>query len=525
MNTPSYTDVSTALISLDPDDTFSGVAEDKTLRCSNDIPHYRLWEARALVQQDSSGYTHREHVKRVKDIIALLVCEEHQCNKSYTYKDAVRDKWQSEFPEFDFKLLTRSRYSLSSSRGSTPAGASPNTPLTRSPSFRSTPPTSLTPSRSEQQTPVSGSNSRQVPLSSDDQQHSGSGMSQQQTSDTGLRLLPPPRFALPVSVGEGPTVSGPIHDELPQQTQDEMVGVEAEPGNNANDVFQPTPVDGRSTDPVPRVEQEVTSSRRSSRGNRAPSSRGVFRPGDASSWSPWTIRSEVRSLILEPLPKPRDKGCLYIIQNARRTHVKIGYTMRPFRTRLQEIARDVGVPLDLDNPWHLSGIPHLQLLRLEALVHADLAFFQRDLIIGMGSTRRTRREWFEVEMADAQRTVRLWWDIMRKIRMEPGVEIDPSACEALTSSSAFDVSMSGVADQATPFADVNNDHNGRIEMWTQLLLSRRTSGHLRTESILKWLGGCVLVLGLPTLLGVDTAAASTLSFFLVAVWTRHMASS
>jgi hypothetical protein len=276
-------------------------------------------------------------------------------------------------------------------------------------------------------------------------------------------------------------------------------------------------------DPEGSADGDEPSSPLAERSRRTPYSTGTFVPGDAASWAPWTIRSEVRALILESLPKPNDKGCIYVVQDLETQHVKIGMTVRPFRTRLSEISRDHKRKLDEKNAWHLPGIPYIQLLRLEALVHADLAYFQRNLQLSTRGARRTHREWFNVDMATAQRTVRLWRDVMRTIALEPGNELNGDIVDDLHSSPAFDVDMTsdGILD-AQAWSQANTDHNQRIQMWTGLLLSK--TGRRQTADSRRmtwWVAGCVVVWLLPDLLGLSTKVAFIASAVLLSIWTRY----
>ncbi|KAK4544063.1 hypothetical protein LTR36_004561 [Oleoguttula mirabilis] len=260
---------------------------------------------------------------------------------------------------------------------------------------------------------------------------------------------------------------------------------------------------------------------------RTSSSADGFTAGEASSWALWTVRTEVRALVLEPLPKPNDKGCIYVVEDvATKRHVKIGMTMRPFRTRLAEIARTHKRSLDETNAWHLPGISYIQLLRLEALVHADLAQYQRNLSVRNSSNRRVHREWFEVDKATAQKTVRMWWDIMCNIGIKPGMELEPVVCEALNSSPAFDVDMADEANGDQADTDSHAEHTERIRMWTDLLLLRqRHAAWWGSSSGAKWIMGCALLWMLPELMGLPPNVGYILQAAGVALWTRHTFSS
>lgn len=473
-------------------------------QCPDEIDTDQFESARAIFRCGLKSPT----LKQVRDIIACLVCVKHQ--RDYSYKNLIERQWQEEFPSLDFTLRrSPSRFSLVS------AGKQM---ASRRTSFAS-----VTPTRRGRQASSTPSIDENIFLRTPDRASPLVDLPRNAVEPTtATALSSSPEIVIHTTgdqVGSGEPAS-PVQD-LPQRVTpiaaSESIVEPIVETNDVADTLQPNDGLGGTTG----VRSHSTARRR-----RVSSSADGFCAGDCSTWAVWTIRAEVRALVLEPLPKPNDRGCIYIVEDVdTKTHVKIGMTMRPFRTRLAEITRQHKRQIDEGNAFHIPGIPYVQLLRLEALVHAGLAQYQCNLTVRNGSTRRTHREWFEVDMPTAQKTVRMWWDIMRNIGIKPGVELEPAVCEALHSSPAFDIEM---ADSATAGSDqlvidVKAEHTERIRVWTDLLLSRhREAGSWGSSSIARWMIGCALLWILPELMGLAPSAAYLCQATGVALWTRQV---
>jgi hypothetical protein len=192
-----------------------------------------------------------------------------------------------------------------------------------------------------------------------------------------------------------------------------------------------------------------------------------FKEGEGSTWAPSTLHSEVLRLLWEPIPSPTSKGSIYAVEVIGTPYVKIGVTTRRVQTRLNEINGRHGQRLNIVGRRVEHDIPFLQLYRLEALVHADLAFYQRNLVIREHTQRRTHREYFEIDIATAQKTIRTWWSIMQTIGLEPGTEIDQTIKEAVRESVHKTEIQRVVAHQTEreQWRTVNADDEERVNMW------------------------------------------------------------
>jgi hypothetical protein len=201
-----------------------------------------------------------------------------------------------------------------------------------------------------------------------------------------------------------------------------------------------------------------------------------FYPGPASTSAPWTIRGDTLELFLKPLPKPRPRhegrGTIYvvpIVQEGEASIVKIGRTKRSSRRRISEIPGQQGQLLQEGSKTVLPGVPLLQLERLEKLVHQELAFFQR-----IPRNGRKHREYFEVDISVAQRSMLRWWNAMQNLGLEHARELDPSVIDAIRNHPALDLEMSdsnAIAADSTLWSSLNSDHVRREAIWDLVLQS------------------------------------------------------
>lgn len=433
--------------------------------------------------------------KNIWNIVTCLVCEAHQADRNYGPKHAVEASWQRELPHINFSLRRPpSPNSFCSSRSPTPqrrrqTGAT--MPLAPSMPW--------TPQRPPPSTTASDSRTFLTPPNLDLQ-----ATGHERSSSA------PDIFV------QGPHETTAEENERSTDESSSEISVDSSAPDTAESVQTPeTELSSISTIAPESPSQQRQRRRMAIPGTSSAAQEG-FVEGEATSWAPWTIRSEVRSLMLQPLPKPRDKGCIYVVQHIDSQHVKIGITMRSFRDRLQELSRDHQCKFDERSSYHLPGIPYIQLLRLEKLVHSDLAYFRRNLRVRNGGTFRTYTEWFAVDIGTAQRTVSLWWEIMCKTRMEPGCELNADIHDQLTSSTAFDVEIVDAADRAHSWAQANSDHGARLQLWTDLLLS---TGNTCNEAFswTWWLTGCVCIWVVLQALGVPSQVANV-GCLVLAAW-------
>lgn len=194
-----------------------------------------------------------------------------------------------------------------------------------------------------------------------------------------------------------------------------------------------------------------------------------FSAGESSTWAPWKLRAEVLELLWEPLPDPNSKGSIYAVEVVGTPYVKIGITTRDVSERLKEIQKRHGQNLRIGSKDFKDNIPLLQLYRLERLVHADLAFFQRNLTVQRTTQRRTHREYFQIDLATAMETICLWLKIMQTIGLDAGTEIDPHIKSSVRDwIRDIDTPPVGASPgDYEPWKTVNTDHEQRHKMWSQ----------------------------------------------------------
>ncbi|KAK5163225.1 uncharacterized protein LTR77_010811 [Saxophila tyrrhenica] len=507
--------------------------------------------ARNMMQSSADRLTLRD----IRNLICLLMCADHQYN-NYNYKNQVEAAWSLEFPSLDFRTRKHpSPYSLKSGIDHVFNAAPANAPITPPSSGqrpqdtassrlenRQSPPPRInlhpgskagpsipdTPPSSEEDSPANeDADETEVPESPLVARASRCGRADRHPDgsagrrEASLNEIPAPLMRIEQAASSILDVVEEVTDASTDTnstlTQPEATPPSAHVGEQiqASAVAEEaTPVTLTATDEdtptsAPQATQGVSavaSPALSSTPDLATSD-GRFSPVDASTWAPCTIRSEVLTLLLEPLPRPRAKGAIYAVSvNADDSTpmVKIGYTTRPVRTRLREITNQHGITFNRNTAYYLPGIPLLQLLRLEALVHADLAFFQRDLRVQHGRAHRTHREYFEVDLSVAQRTINRWWAIMRDIGLEPGQDLDQAVVDAIHGSQALDVEVAD-AEATTTEPDVwhrlNLDHQRREHVWN--VVFRRDSGGFRMyneRSGVTWLFMALVLLMLPDVL-------------------------
>lgn len=485
-------------------------------QCPNNIEHDHLLDVPYILNQALGPL----ELDEVRNVINCLLCASHQQN-SY-WKQAADDRWEAEFPHLTFdRTRRRSNSPYSLSRGKTsprprrtasqsttsPAGIGRPAASTRHSDSRLMPHPPLTHSefRPRSQRSASAPQAPVIPTVE---------LSDHASPGTPSRRLSAPGSESEQSEEDSPSAARGRRQDT-ARLSDRLQAI-------AEDVVRPDPIPshnddstiGEARDDTPLSVAEID----------RPSSEEPegFVNGDASSWAPWTIRDGVRSLVLEPLPRPNEKGSIYVVQNLARTHVKIGITQQSFRTRLRQIANQHQQELDITNAWHLPSIPYMQLSRLEDLVHADLAYYQRNLRVRTDRSFRTHREWFEVQMPVAVKTVRMWWDIMQRNRLQPGEQLDETTEQTLISNSAFDVDMDEGDDEAVAWAEKNADHDLRIGIWTGILLSdpaRRSS--TRSRTVIWWIVGCIFVWILPDMLELPGKAGFPTQAVLLSLWSRH----
>lgn len=314
------------------------------------------------------------------------------------------------------------------------------------------------------------------------------------------------------------TSSGRTDSHIPNLEVIETELVSGSP--SVEDIPQDTPSADERVDtghwqgpPVTSVKRNLfrpqTKPRRTSSANTSDEIKSVHNPfvkGERSNWAPHRIRNEVAMLFLASLPIRKSSGSLYLLKAKCSGHVKIGYTLGDWKKRRTDIQSKSDVALDENTTHIIEGIPFAVLLRLEKLVHADLAYFQRDLPI---SRTRTQHEWFEIDFAKAQQTARFWYDKMKM----PHAFLDQSIY----------VASSEEEDRAN-WADLHQDRTQRIEDWRKSIRHPTVFQNLWVTvcgSGKVWLTGFIAVF-----LGAMLDRSRTMdgAWLLVILWTVHLVS-
>ena len=201
-----------------------------------------------------------------------------------------------------------------------------------------------------------------------------------------------------------------------------------------------------------------------------------FNDGEASRWDPHDISTGVYDLLGQALPTQDTVGKIYaaIVEPVdgcnRRQIVKIGQTTRNVDRRLGEIEKQHKIKFGKRRTW--PNIPYLQLLRLERVIHADLAYFQRDLLVRTGNTVRTHHEYFEISLETAMNTIRFWSEKFQQIGLVPGRVVAVQALPVIQGANtrSLDESLESLGqhlDEEERWKQCNEQHKFRQDAWRE----------------------------------------------------------
>jgi len=153
--------------------------------------------------------------------------------------------------------------------------------------------------------------------------------------------------------------------------------------------------------------------------------RKLFFDREASDWHPESISTDVFKLLGDPLPTQDTVGSIYaaVVKSAvaptRGEIVKIGFTRNGAKQRLKQIKKEHKIEFGKPYEWH--NVPYIQLRRLEAVIHADLAYFRRDLLVPIDKGGyQQHHEYFEIPLDIARQRIQFWQDKLDTIGLLPG---------------------------------------------------------------------------------------------------------
>lgn len=220
-----------------------------------------------------------------------------------------------------------------------------------------------------------------------------------------------------------------------------------------------------------------------------------FHCGAAHAWAPWTIRAGVIELLEEPVPGPETAGQLFVVRvntGDCQRYVKIGITHRAVKTRLEEVGAKLcqqNVSLDMKSIKTTVKLPMMQITRLEKLVHADLAFFQRDLRIVKDKRISYGTEYFEISQEEAWHTVSMWIGIMERAGMLPGEDLDKEVKKGIHGCSVYleAVDCSNQEAEVEAWQHINQDHEKRKLVWDGIPSRKsKTNDSARKSKVCDW---------------------------------------
>jgi len=465
MGSPSFHDLTRGLDSFTPVEPFYCISTHHRSPCKNVLPVEQVQEARSLLQEmrNSRGDTNnRNEIKRVRDLIYKVVCTRHRTSKK---RGEVERLWRPEFPGLNFEIKTRVREPV---RASSPASPGPPLLSNASPVEASTPGI-----EGLKEYAISSEPHLRAPRPTDgeDRRKSDSDLRQgrhplQSSSPPIIEISEndddptcdsplPLRYRDTASAGSSPDarLGGACHNR--HIARPVSVGNGGESNEDKRAAFS-VPTELNCDVDVASVETQQQS---------------VFRPGVKAGWAPWRPRSNVLAKLFETLPV--DHGTVYVIPVKDGKHVKIGSTHRNFeKFRLQEHKKDFDL-LDEGGATQITDIPAHHLKRLEDLVHADLAYFQRDLYVTTEREQHHYREYFEVSVSAAARTVRMWRDILATLDLRPGGQVPEDRKRTLRQHKYFQPSSTHEQDEKQAWRAVNGEHKIRVLIWRDLFLGGR----------------------------------------------------
>lgn len=394
--------------------------------------------------EEDSAKRNRYQVKGLRGVIAWLLCpQQHQKPK---FEKEIEKGWWSEFPDLFFDIQThtrRPRASLSTSDPSTPTRKTTPGPEL---SFGDRPEIDRSPATAQELSRAKRAVKDKTIANSRRKIHGDALRS-------GMQKHPPE--TIEISDDDQPTEqTSPLairgRQKKPLQVDSTLegdAGVKTEDTNRRRD--------GEVNQGASRNENDTNV-------------QSVFEYGKQYDWAPWTIRGAVCDLILEPIPIKH--GTIYIIPDKTKRYVKIGKTEQPIKKdRIKHVINEHHDILDEGSLSCFSNIPIHLLGRLEALIHRDLAYFQRYLKTDKGKTR----EWFEISLTEAEETVKLWLCILKTLNQYPGDQVGEETRNRLRESDYFQSSKYPVSNIQAVQRKYNEDHVARKEVWKMLFLSEQ----------------------------------------------------
>ncbi|QIX00870.1 hypothetical protein AMS68_006387 [Peltaster fructicola] len=441
--------------------------------CGNLLTAQRQRIAASVITQDAATL----ELHDIRTIITLLLCEHCQKNNNHRHKNKLADKWQSEFPAIDLGIIEwrKDEYSLSRSATptTTPRRTSSNTVSTES-SARSALDVDAPDAYEVSPTPSARRARRERPHNS-----------------VQAARRPPLRPGhidrRTSSVQEHVAVDGVDPSAVSQAlnvvaTSDRSFDDSNSGAADTATADEPMP----DAPPVPIV------------------SAGPFFPGSAARWTPEMIIDNVENLLTSNIPAA-NRGAIYAFQQLDGPHIKIGYTTQSCSARRTQISDASGIKLLQSKYVWRANIELRLLLRLEKLVHADLAYAQRNLrIVGAANTRKTQHEWFEVDYDTASQSIDFWYDVVH--HQDDVVKLDDT----------IDRSSFAVEDGDDPRI-VNADHARRLQYWKKRIIIPQAHS---LEDTLKWMTGCGILGLIPVVINIPDLFVFPFFVFGIAVWTR-----
>lgn len=429
--------------------------------CGKELGWSRKNEARALlrtVEERPIGEKGEdgEYGKNRRDIIVLLLCKD--CQGTYKERNNIMSRWQEDSPGIGFGPKgSPSHFSLHPSRSTSQRRRSSNaTPSSTAP--RPSARTTTSDSDVVREPPSSPSEDaanrrrRSAPGRSPCLEPSGvepPSTRHQEPNNAHGGVQNDPVMAYRGRSRTGCADVGRldrlIEESTPESAQPDDNG--SNPGSSAREIVSGSP----PPTPPDSAEEETISI----------SDTHPFSHGEASTWQPCALRSRVFSIFWKPLLEER--GSIYAVKVKDRPYVKIGKTRQDTNTRLRSIRSEHRQVLDTGVKFNISDIPLLQLTRLEDLVKADLAFFQRDLHTGP----KNHVEYFEVGLDDAKRTIVFWKEKLESQGVESGKVVDSKVSTAIQASALSADMFDGeeVLMTETERKRINSDHDLRICNW------------------------------------------------------------
>nr|POF22367.1 hypothetical protein CFP56_36452 [Quercus suber] len=512
MNTPGFSEVQQKVLDHERGVAFPCIF----VGCAGDVPQDRFIAAIALLQRTPDK--HRLTRQDVWTLAIAFLCEE--VHATHTYGRQVEKGWREDFSHIDFRLRRTSlepnpatpkrpiastkRHASGPSRVARSTASPPTvglpspTPGARRKSCPERPyrraTSSASPATPIKTPPVSSPESSQTRYASPSQarpeQHVTPRSSRQASSSLDAARMNMSNPPLEIIVLD--------HDSEVAQHESRCDDTMSIGSSSDDSEYDQSFDDSALQDMVaPAVALQLSNAEDPISTHQSVSDACDFFRRRFSDRPPEAFRGKVFKLLKKPiLDIAAPSTYIYAIPHLdpELTYVKIGISIKTHDRFHELFVRHKCRHIDEDGAWTLGEtLTGAEAKRLEKLVHCDLAYHRHTLSQPDGLTIKNHTEWFQVDLQTAKRTIKLWRKIMVRHDLRPNTILSQ---ELRTALNLLKIRFGKLAKRKNveDWQRVHEDHEARIQWWTDLLLDspeladhdpsseRQTSSIARTDT-------------------------------------------